>query len=103
MTKDSNTITEFLEARIAEDEAQNKSLPDEYGHCDYESGAHYESARVLAECAAKRAVVHYCAGLGIGRRVEVEVDGQFRAALWISRQMAAVYSDHADYRQEWAA
>lgn len=101
------TIIEFLKARIAEDEAN--------------AGSWYESwkdtmdsmeDRILAECAAKRRIVelHY----------QDVVPGKFDLAEdhacdrgWgdvaytedctTLRALAAVYSDHPDYRDEWRA
>lgn len=45
--------------------------------------ARYDPARVLAECAAKRAVIPYSPPKTL-------------------QHLAAVYADHPDYRQEWA-
>lgn len=103
------TITEFLEARIAEDEESNNPKPDPSGSCDYLHGVHYESARVLAECAAKRAII------GLAKRA-AETERDYDDFEWqgtversepltgdaILFALAAVYADHADYRQEWA-
>jgi len=124
------TITEFLEARIAEDEAVARRVADGPGEPGGRgiwsvaigvSGndakfAHVASdpARVLAECAAKRAVVelhpvyiytdeepgfemelsdHVCP---IG--VPSPVVGPCKTL----RALAAVYADHEDYRNGWA-
>lgn len=94
------TITEFLEARIAEDEADAINrvvLPftDRRGLSDS------DAERIHAECAAKRALMK--AG------VELE-DSRSDANLWsmdspddvIMRILAAIYKDHPDYQQEWA-
>jgi len=66
-------ITEFLEARIAEDELR----------ANYYGPLAMGTARVLAECAAKRAIIIYSPPKTI-------------------QYLAAVYADHPDYRQEWA-
>jgi len=109
-----STITEFLEARIAEDEAQaynvlvfrmipgtgmpgNQAIPD----------------RVLAECAAKRAILaeHEMAirSDGIRRQEGCVMCNYNRDYGWEEtgpcktlRALAAVYASHPDYRQEWA-
>lgn len=72
-------------------------------HC-----AQQNPARVLAECAAKRTIiamhetyassVHESVGIAaFGARCGQEVTGDALTSL------AAVYRDHPDYRQEWAA
>lgn len=106
------TITEFLEARITEDEAAAAAyerfangIPVARKHKAGDDRPELrmpDPKRLLAECAAKRAIVHYCAGLGVDRYRDAEVDAQYRAAWWIAVQLAKVYKDHPDYRQEWA-
>jgi hypothetical protein len=56
---------------------------------------------MLAECAAKRAVLTYLAGLDVDQRRDSETYAQFRSVRWVAEQMAAVYADHPDYQQEW--
>lgn len=146
-------ITEFLEARIAEDEAAannatgarwvvlpgvNASLVNidathvrdekwkygRFGHIattSHDAGyaehiARHDPARVLAECAAKRAITELH-----GRPVRDEgwKSGAANDHLWCGscgsiddspepypcdtvKAIAAVYKDHPDYRQEWA-
>ena len=113
------TLTEFLLARIAEDEAAANV-------------AHRESpARVLAECEAKRRIVEFHKSWPVLVQTPVTfepVDGTdpghytFRATQQIAwtteqeyrerfgdeppagpvlRHLAAVYADHPDYREEW--
>ncbi|MDJ0321844.1 DUF6221 family protein [Pseudarthrobacter sp. PS3-L1] len=142
------TITEFLEARIAEDEELAKlasfgwgaiwtavsNHEDEWytiraegkrevvGGEDSDVIAHiarHDSARVLAECAAKRKLIDsqfYYA-------VEIDSEwgcgcseGEIRAnkcenfnltdggklGMPILEALSSVYSSHPDYRQEWA-
>ena len=123
------TITEFLEARIAEDEAVARRVADGPG----EPGGHgmwsvaigvsgndakfahvaSDPARVLAECAAKRAI--------IGEHGDMNADfvsenvpsicetchdyDLHDAAYWpclTLKALAAVYKDHADYQEVWA-
>ena len=106
------TITEFLEARIAEDEAVARRVADGPGEPGGRgiwsvaigvSGndakfAHVASdpARVLAECAAKRAI--------IGLYRDGVMGEIFDGEKWTNplASLAAVYEDHADYRKEWA-
>ena len=90
------TITEFLLARIAADEASAKAVlaiyePDEWGS-PLAGGNHFpaevtlwdrfDPARVLAECAAKRVL------LGNANYIAINA-------------LAAVYADHPDYKQKW--
>lgn len=71
----------------------------------------HDPARVLRECAAKRALIDHASdatGLdmsvdmdrAVGRR-DQDVDPYLGDAML--RTIAAVYSDHPDYQQEWAA
>jgi len=81
------TITEFLEARIADDEMHARMMaviiPEE--------PAPFSSTRILHECAVKRAII---ANWG----PHEALDGPNLLAV-----MAAVYSTHPDYRGPWAA
>jgi hypothetical protein len=113
------TITEFLEARIAEDEAAARAaayVPDE----DYPTEAdnpwgeqsefagrggklfrhvlRHNPSRVLAECAAKRAI------LAAQKNQEDNDDDMawIVASEVLLKALAAVYSDHPNYQQEWA-
>jgi hypothetical protein len=149
------TITEFLLARIAEDEAAARAVPP-LGH-NYDMGgnrqderwafgrtlpssadgmgnwsphrdspttaAHFsrhDPARVLAECEAKRRIVQdhatwerdnrkawkdYSRWLE-GKAVAADPPARTTPEKWHGlehavRVLAAVYSDHPDYRQEW--
>jgi len=123
------TITEFLEARIAEDEAVALGADHRDGgrwrhdpeyNCVWDgtggaaasnvrpaansrTGEHiarHDPARVLAECAAKRAIIGAC--LSIEKK-------KFDDNLWnidehdeILEALAAVYADHEDYDSGWA-
>ena len=111
------TITDFLLARIAEDEKREASKfrvrteelhayqIDHMGYVDFElrDGLQYgrltgpeffakfgeavPDQRALAECSAKRAII-------------AEYTGS-PATFQILAHMAAVYKDHPDYQQEW--
>lgn len=103
------TLTDFLLARIAEDEAVAQEIrPDEHLRTrdasslevaragEYATGA-ITSGRVLAECAAKRAVIRVTRGLGGYYNPDAA-----RQAPDILRALASVYADHLDFRPEWA-
>jgi len=95
-------ITDFLLARIKEDEAAATVDAAEMSRSaisiqfDCETQARFNPARVLAECAAKRAVIDWWVNGEIGY---VRVDGELTNPLIA---FAAVYKDHPDYKQEWA-
>lgn len=129
MTAANLTLTDFLLARIAEDEAvariamRNPIFPDyvENGpawHCDEQSShVAVAPARLLAECEAKRRIVE------IHDRVEsdwIDGDGDDRSGVFCAvcegeagytggdtypcptlRAVAAVYADHPDYDEAW--
>lgn len=106
-------ITEFLEARITEDEAYAAQAQGEsYGWIDnwraetmqgtrtesviYAHAFRFSPDRLLAECAAKRAII---------ARREDALD-TYAGTLVIEdaiRALAAIYKDHPDYREEWTA
>jgi hypothetical protein len=101
------SITDFLRARIAEDEAEARWDPD----------------RLRAECEAKRTIVdlHWkvqFTDVSIGLRdIDVcwichgmlDVDGDLKRVVNVQerfpcstiRTLASVYADHPDYQQEW--
>jgi hypothetical protein len=97
------TLTEFLLARIAEDEAVARAarpheyLPTRDGRnlttIDAGDSARVgiTSGRVLAECEAKRRIVNLDDLDGAGE------DGHIHAV----RCLASVYADHPDFREEW--
>lgn len=124
------TITEFLEARIAEDEAAAlacgsatwriisedgtrhplwveglsiAAADSTWDACiavaDAEHATRHDPARVLAECAAKRAVIKSAKRLEAKRE---DGDWQITEDEDILEALAAVYSDHPDYQQDWA-
>lgn len=82
------TLTEFLLARIAEDEA----APLEWQRVGGEAGS-LAARRLLAECEAKRRQIAHLIRF---------MEGDY--APWNEEQlqiMATVYADHPDYRDEW--
>lgn len=91
-------ITDFLLARIAEDEAECQDMLKRMS--DAKDWDHAYAERVLAECAAKRAVV----GIhGIGADPCDAHDASCQSIPCETLEaLAAVYRDHPDWRQEWA-
>jgi len=118
------TLTEFLLARISEDEARAHyalSRGDggalEYGGQWYGAIQHakrWEPARVLAECAAKRAIVaeHQPYSDGYWRTegtcvccVDFHADMDCENKPWpcpTLRALAAVYAERDGFQEEWA-
>ena len=96
----SQTITEFLEARIAEDEKP----------AYYYGSLALGTARVLAECAAKRAILKehaedglYCDTCAEWWRSEVgEGPPQVKYPCATVKALATVYADHPEYDKDWA-
>ena len=94
------TLTEFLMARIAEDEESAREprwLALEYGVDSV--GRNAFSARVLAECEAKRRIVeNFEAAASVGSN-----DAECMAAAYqrACELIAAVYADHPDYDESW--
>lgn len=103
------SIIEFLEARIAEDETHARAAAPWATGSRHEGqpldwSIHFDRwspARVLAECAAKRAIIAECGPdheYAIARH-----DDPTETASMVIYALAAVYKDHPDYQQEWAA
>ena len=97
-------ITEFLEARIADDEARAGLIADTSSTQNHM--AQWDSARVLAECAAKRTILALHSGLAY-----TDEDPRFpiepptclckgHPCLTL-RALATIYADHPDYLKEW--
>jgi hypothetical protein len=117
MTTQTLTITEFLLARIAEDEAVAGYGESARGD-DWALGWVYDQgdaieirrSRVLAECEAHRRIVeeHTSDWIGCERCVlgvtvewgDPEVD-YYDGPCLTMRALASVYADHPDYREEW--
>lgn len=100
------TIIEFLEARIAEDMEEAAW----YGNTEYFEGGWTKAhtGRVLRECAAKRAIIGSQQSCVAAEAKEGDLGPKLVArgmhvGLELSMKfLAAVYSDHPDYQQEWA-
>ena len=94
-------ITDFLLARIADDETLAKYVL-QYG--DRGTNPNLGPARVLAECAAKRAIVEPFAELANGRDrlCDAYLQATYKMILRaVILPLATVYADHPDYRREW--
>jgi hypothetical protein len=95
------TLTDFLLARIAEDERDARDCK-EWSDC-FACPTHetFDTARVLAECEAKRRIVerHNLIAAGQGETIELAFheQGLFEALHFL----ALPYADHPDYREEW--
>ena len=100
------TLTEFLLARIAEDEAAAKrdieeGVKETQGSSVVWAEGYVSPVRALAECAAKRRI------LDTWQDPDAVPEGEretYFKALGIDqcvRLLAQVYSDHPDYREEW--
>lgn len=89
------TLTEFLLARIAEDEAQATDRDHTPLRCGIDRVTGLTLAdRMLAECKAKRGVVILSA-------ID-DWDGGYGEPMHIALKLAATpYASHPDYRQEW--
>lgn len=105
------TLTDFLLARIAEDEAvaqRGRAAAEWYSNLNVDHIAW--AARVhrgLAECEAKRRIV--AEYLGHLRHIESRgnlpsnaVERDARVARVAVRHLAAIYADHEDYREDWS-
>lgn len=94
------TITEFLNARLGEDEAAANAVlgwTAAYSSEDKDFAERFGPARVLREVAAKRAILDAYLNAGEGSIVR-DVLG------FAVGTLASAWSDHADYRaQEWGS
>lgn len=97
-------LTEFLLARIAEDEAVARRAADEFDINDPFPAAHvtYAPARVLAECEAKRRIVEIMLDqIDLGRRAGRWLNWE-DMAMQTLRALALPYRDHPDFDRAWA-
>ncbi len=98
------TLTKLLLARIAEDEEVAS-----HGDGGLMDEAHFSSRRVLAECKAKRRIVeeYEAADSEDAKSWErgddrlVYASQHAHTLYFVLCNLASVYADHPDYRQEW--
>ena len=115
------TIIEFLEARITEDEYEAKTCLARYERGEGASKRRW--IRMLAECKSKRVIIglhqpdrilenwywsqRKCAECGgtwhkwLNNDVPTDIGPEQGCATL--RAIAAIYSDHPDYKDEWQA
>lgn len=105
------TLTEFLLARIAEDEAAaRRALVDEHGNqvwqaqqwVELETDAlthvyRHDPHAVLAECEAKRRLIEAAEEW----RWDRDLAGPDPHSDWVLELLALPYAGHPDYRDEW--
>lgn len=108
------TLTDFLLARIADDEAEARILDGHYRRHELtgsdlwvvDSGPSLAMSpdRALAECKAKREIVLQQRESQIsaeGDDLAPWAEGMAYAGVLAMRYLATVYADHPDYREEW--
>lgn len=105
------TLTDFLLARIAEDEAVAREArgagePRPFAmQVDNDSRVSVilvHSARVLAECEAKRRIVEqFKAAEDLEGNLDYDTRGAFETAELAVSYLAQVYADHPDYVPAW--
>lgn len=94
------TLTEFLLARIAEDEAY---AHEPSGWNEYDPGDPINPARILAECEAKRQIIarHIAAGR-VFRAAPGEGNGAgMYVMIKVCQMLTLPYADHPDFEEEW--
>jgi hypothetical protein len=94
------TLTEFLTARIAEDELQTQGMAEDIGQ--------WMGDRWVAECEAKRRIVelHMAHEERVAFALSADLspdhaDQRRKATHEVLRALALPYADHPDYRDEW--
>lgn len=110
------TIDEFLEARLAEDEAVATSVPREWLYPeDYPDRMEMlnigpghvliaNPARVLADIASKRAIIAaFRAENNFDRYDGCGDDCEWKALWYAIAQMSSVYSYHPDFDPSWVS
>jgi len=110
------TLTEFLEARIAERESAARDMKHQAAMgrpllqlLGGGTGIReiVDPDRVLADCKAKRRIVEQAAEWAALCPPDDWPEGGMEGAplsdagRWILRQMSLPYADHPDYRDEW--
>jgi hypothetical protein len=117
MTTSTLTVTEFMEARIAEDEERARDFEEHQARAingDYGTGGGqwattmwhgvamigFTPARVLAECAAMRKIVEM---FQTARPAMGEWESDYASAAYDAvRALASIWSDHPQFDPAWA-
>jgi hypothetical protein len=109
-------VTEFLLARIAEDEAKasprraaTQGAWHDVMNCEWADGNGHDCtcgypARVLADCEAKRIIANVAQALDVRLRADEPGSPQWHEAtayLTVVQTLATSYADHPDYREDW--
>ena len=101
------TLTEFLLARIAEDEESGRHGDCFCGWCGADEPGKYRDARcgdrIMAECEAQRRIVEDFTTLDADYRVthdDTTAARRFQSLVSLAH-LALVYSDHPDYDPAW--
>lgn len=96
------TLTEFLLARIEEDEGAARSVASDDGwYDDASAGLHHArwtTARVLAECEAKRRIVERYSDNASSPDFQGGYESGIEDAL---RALALPHAGHPDYDEAW--
>jgi hypothetical protein len=119
------TLTDFVLARIAEDEADAAEVARQLDRLDRETalngpdgsqgsivasllvGGAFDPARVLAECEAKRRIIEYRYSWNLQAERTPEppfgaiLQTQVNTADAVLRALALPYADHEDYDESW--
>lgn len=105
------TLTDFLLARIAEDEEAARVFGLGYALLKGPTGRPLVTtdplpsvvtyAHVLAECEAKRQIISQCDMLARGPALGAFSEPEAEHARYTLRCLAGPYADHSDYREEW--
>jgi hypothetical protein len=110
MTTQTATLTDFLLARIAEDEATIPSLDCRCGTDGVPEVASLPDCpdRIVAECEAKRRIVEHA---DVVSDMDGRIEGEWGArgsvpwgedeGVMLLRMLALPYADHPDYRPAW--
>jgi Family of unknown function (DUF6221) len=88
-------LIDFLEARIAEDEADARRGLETEGMSGPVAGW-FNPGRVLSECAAKRKIL---GNVPLVTDVPTAIGA---TSEYVLMALAAVYKDHQDYQEGWA-
>jgi hypothetical protein len=88
-------LIDFLEARIAEDEADARRGLETEGMTGPVAGW-FNPGRVLSECAAKRKIL---GNVPLVTDVPAAIGA---TSEYVLMALAAVYKDHQDYQEGWA-